>query len=234
MVVSMKVLIIGVTGRVGKRVAKLLADRGHEVVGINRRAHRVPVVLGEHSFETYEVDALDAPALTQLVKGTDAVLFASIPTREEPQLFLTQMRNVLDAIGATSTDSRGAKPRLVALSGHYALNAPDGQSMLEASPPNVYFAELEGTFAKQADLVRACSTEHPELEWLLVAPAVETYPYGEYDGNFRVQADTIVVTDPANPHFKETSKISFENLALFIADQIQQPTWHNALVSIGE
>jgi putative NADH-flavin reductase len=224
----MKVLVVGITGRIGKRVARLLLERGHEVIGVNRRAERVPVIWnGQPPFETLTLDALDAGALAAAVKGTDAVVFASTPTREAPTEYLQQNRNLIAAVRGAG-EASGL--RIVALSGTYALNAPDGRPMLEVSPPNPYFLELESVFAKVTALYQ---TDAADLDWLLIAPAAETYPYGETTGEYRVAEGQIVVTDPASLAFKETSKISMEDVAHLVVAELEQPTRHNALISLG-
>jgi uncharacterized protein len=228
----MKVLVVGITGRIGKRVARLLLERGHEVVGVNRRAERVPVIWnGQPAFETFSLDALNAEALAAAVKGTDApfdaVVFASTPTREAPAEYLQQNRNLIAAVRGAG-EASGL--RIVALSGTYALNAPDGRPMLEVSPPNPYFLELESVFAKVTELYQ---TEAADLDWLLIAPAAETYPYGETTGEYRVAAGQIVVTDPASLAFKETSKISMEDVAHLVVAELEHPAHHNTLISLG-
>ena len=230
----MRVVVIGVTGRIGKRVAKLLHQNGHEVVGLNRRAERVHIVFaGQPPFATHAVDALDAAAMASHLATADAIVFATAPTREAPDEWLTQNLNAL-AAAASGT-------RLVALSGSYALTAPGGRPMLEASPPNPYFLELESVFSKQVAAYRAHAATAPvdsangisAFDWLLIAPPPETYPYGETTGDYRLAENQMVVTDPTSLNFKETSKISMEDLAHFIVAQIEQPTLHETLVSIA-
>jgi len=224
----MKVLVVGITGRIGKRVARLLLERGYEVIGVNRRVERVPVIWnGQPPFETIALDALDVGALAAAVKGTDAVVFASTPTREAPADYLQQNRNLIRSVRGAA---KASGMRIVALSGTYALNAPDGRPMLEVSPPNPYFLELESVFAKVTELYQ---TEAADLDWLLIAPAAETYPYGEATGEYRVAEGQIVVTDPASLAFKETSKISMEDVAHLVVAELEHPAHHNTLISLG-
>ena len=224
----MKVLVVGITGRIGKRVARLLLERGHEVVGANRRAERVPVIWnGQPPIETFALDALDGEALAAAVKGTDAVLFATAPTREAPEEWLRQNRNLIAAVRGAAESS---VKRIVALSGTYALKAPNGQPLIEFDPPNPYFLELESVFGRQAELYRA---EGADLDWLLIAPAAETYPYGETTGEYRVAEGQIVVTDPTSRAFKETSKVSMEDVAHLAVAELEQPAHHNTLISLG-
>jgi putative NADH-flavin reductase len=137
--------------------------------------------------------------------------------------YLTQTESVLRAV------HRAGVSRLVAVSSYVALRAPDGRTVLEAEPAHPYFRPIEEVYPAQASLFRA----ETELDWLLVAPPAELYPYGDATRRYRVAADILVVTDPANPNFKETSVLSMEDLAAFIVDEVEQPAYHRQLVTLA-
>ncbi|MGC3980447.1 MAG: NAD(P)H-binding protein [Steroidobacteraceae bacterium] len=219
----MKILIIGITGRLGKRIAGELLKKGHEVSGVNRRAARVPVVLGGLDIQTSVADTSDYNDILKCVTGADVVVLATAPTRENPDAYLEHNRNVIDAVKAAGV------PRLIALSNYKALRAPDGRSMLEAEPPHPYFYDIEAVFAKEAALFR----NELDLDWLLVAPPAELYPYGEVTRQYRVSKEMLLVSDPANTAYKDVSTLSMEDFAAFIADEIEQPSHHRELVTLA-
>jgi nucleoside-diphosphate-sugar epimerase len=74
----MKVIIVGVTGGVGLRVARRLAAGGHQVTGMVRRSEQankleregIATVLGDVATDT-------VATLADLVKGNDVVLFTA-------------------------------------------------------------------------------------------------------------------------------------------------------------
>jgi nucleoside-diphosphate-sugar epimerase len=65
----MKILVTGVTGKVGSRLAKRLALRGHEVRGLVRNPSRA-----ELDVELVKGDLLDPESLVRAVRGVDAVV----------------------------------------------------------------------------------------------------------------------------------------------------------------
>jgi uncharacterized protein len=219
----MNVTVIGATGRIGKRVAGMLADAGHDVRGVNRRPDRAAAVLAGVRLRTYTADTGDEASLMPALEGADTAVLATAPTREDPAAYLAQTGNVLRA-------ARRAKvARLLAVSSYVALLAPDGRTVLEAEPAHPYFRPIEEVYPAQVALFRA----ETELNWLLVAPPAELYPYGEVTRRYRVAVDVLVVTDPASPHFKQTSVLSMEDLAAFVTDQVEHPSYHRQLVTLA-
>ena len=200
----MNVTVVGGTGRIGKRVVRLSVERGHDVLAVNRRADRAGAVLAGLRIRTEVVDTGDAEALARSFSRADAVVLATAPTREQPSAYVPQTSTVLDVVRAAGV------ARLVAVSNHMALRAPDGRTMLEAEPPHPYFRAVDEVFAAQAELFRAAD----DLDWLLLAPPPELFPYGEVTGRVRSQADVLI------DHPKRAS-LSMEELAALVVDEVE-------------
>ena len=219
----MKIAIIGITGRLGKRIGIELRARGHQVIGMNRRAERVPVRLQGVDIPTVVADTADYDSILAGIQGADVVVLATAPTREHPEEYPEHSKNVIAACKTAGV------ARLIALSNYMALNAPDGRPMIEAEPPHAMFYDIESVFAMEANVFRS----ETELNWLLVAPPAELYPYGEVTGRYRIGENTLIVTDPANHVFLETSKISMEDLTGFIADEIENQRYRHTIVTLA-
>jgi putative NADH-flavin reductase len=219
----MRVVVIGGTGRIGKRVCGLLASEGHEVLALNRRPERAAVVLADLPVHTSVCDIRRASSISAGVAGADAVVLATAPTREMPHDHLIGTSHVLSAVR-----SAGAA-RLVVVSHYKALDAPDGRPMVVAEPPNPYFRELESVFAAQVSLLRRTD----DLDWLAVAPAADLYPYGEVTRSWRTAVDTLVVTDPDSTAYPEVSRLSTEDLAAYVVEETVRPTRMRELVGVG-
>jgi len=69
----MKILVTGATGKVGSRLAKRLAERGHDIRALVRDRARAADLLGD-GIELAQGDLLDAASLTTAVQGVDAVV----------------------------------------------------------------------------------------------------------------------------------------------------------------
>jgi len=70
----MRVVLAGVAGGIGSRVARRLAERGHSIVGLDRRETELP-----DGVETHELDLTDETAVREVVAGraVDAVVTAA-------------------------------------------------------------------------------------------------------------------------------------------------------------
>lgn len=219
----MKIAVIGITGRMGKRIAAELVSRGHEVVGSNRRPERAAQVIPDLRVKTIKADTADIDSITAAIEGCETVVLATAPTREHPKDYPVHCANVPKAV------KRSGARRLIALSNHMALNAPDGRPMLETAPPHPYFYDIEACFADMTESFR----NERELDWLLVAPPVELFPYGEVRGGYIVAEDTLVVAGNSNLAFAETSRLSMEELAHFIADEIENQQYSGKLITLA-
>lgn len=222
---TLNIAVIGITGRVGKRVARELLAMGDAVTGANRRPERVAPVLGKMgiSLPTAQVDTNDYDSILRFLAGADVAVLATAPTREHPERYPGQSANVIRAC------KQAGVRRLIAMSNIMALNAPDGRPMMEAAPPHPAFYKVECVYEQERDLFR----QEIELDWLLVSPAADFIPYGEVTERCRIQTDTLVVTDPATPNFMETSRLTMEDLAHFIAVEIHNPAHHRQLIALG-
>ncbi|WP_116813325.1 NAD-dependent epimerase/dehydratase family protein [Steroidobacter cummioxidans] len=69
----MKILITGATGKVGSRLAKRLAGRGHDIRALVRDSSRAAALLG-HQIEFVEGDLLNPESLALAVQGIAAVV----------------------------------------------------------------------------------------------------------------------------------------------------------------
>lgn len=68
----MKILVVGATGKTGRKVVERLIAEGHEVTAFARR----PEVLSDLSVRTYRGDACEAADVDGAVRGQDAVVVA--------------------------------------------------------------------------------------------------------------------------------------------------------------
>lgn len=216
------VVIVGVTGRVGTRTARELLSRGYELIGINRRPERVPVRC-DFQCRTVKADAGNYSDILEAVRGADAVVMVTEPTREHPERYPQDVLNVLRA-------SREAGARqFIAVLNYYALKAPDGRSMLEADPVHPEFLAVESAYPKAAELIR----REEGIDWVIFSAPAEMVPYLGKTEKYRMQPEVLVTTDPDSPVFKEMSRLSMEDMADCIADQIDVPRWHRQLVSVA-
>lgn len=214
--------VIGITGRVGTRVAKELLGRGYEVIGINRRpGRRAERCDFECTFVT--ADAGDEAQITEAVQGAQAVVMVTEPTREHPEQYPKDVMNALNA-----AKKAGASKFIIVLN-FYALKAPDGRRMLEAAPEHPYFAPIEQKYEDAANLLK----QETQMDWTAFAAPAEMVPYMGKTGVYRQQPDYLLVKEGVEGAWKEISRLSMEDMADCVANEVEDPKWHRQLISVA-
>ncbi len=216
------VAVVGITGRVGTRVAKELLARDFAVIGINRRPERIPVRC-DFQCSFVKADAGDYKEIAAAVRGADTVVMATEPTREHPEAYPQDVQNVLDACKGEGI------PHFIAVLNYYALHAPDGRTMLEADPVHPEFLPIERAYPEAAARIR----REKDLDWVILCAPAEMVPYLGKRGNYRTQENVLVTTDPESTLFKETSRLSMEDMADCVANQVESHIWHQQMISVA-
>jgi farnesol dehydrogenase len=128
----MKVLVTGVTGFLGGRIAQRLCDAGHEVRGFARDPDAWAA--RPDGAEAHRGDLTDPASILRAAEGRDAVLHAAalvrmwVPDRREfDRVNVQGLGNVIEAVRSTGA-------RLVYVSSFIALGPTDGEVFDEDSP----------------------------------------------------------------------------------------------------
>ncbi|HEY8479766.1 MAG TPA: NAD(P)H-binding protein [Spirillospora sp.] len=206
----MRILLIGATGMIGRRVRDEAVRRGHEVTGVTRSG----------SEGTARAEASDADAIAALAKGHDAVVVSVPPPRDGSETrgpLLAVTRGVLDA--ARRADVR----RLVVVGGAGSLEVSPGVRLVDTPEfPEVYKAEASAA-AEQLEVIRA---EAGDLDWTYISPAIVIEP-GERTGAFRVGGDALLTDADGN------SRISAEDYAIALVDELENNTAIRRRISVA-
>ena len=192
----MKVALIGATGRGGSCILTELASRGHQVTAIARNVDKVPALDG---VTAKKGDVLDGPGLTALVSGHDAVISAVQFVPTDSELFISAVR----ASGV---------PRFLVMGGAASLETAPGVKLIDSPDfPPAYEAE-----ARKAMAFLGLLKKETELDWTFLSPALLIEP-GQRTGVFRIGGDQLLVDK------KGDSKISFEDYAVALVDELEKP-----------
>lgn len=191
----MKIAVIGASGMVGSRVVAELAQRGHEVTAVTRSGTQVP-----EAASSVAGNLGDTEFVRGLAADHDVLLSATGPSRtgEDHRIWLDALQ---------TAEANAGSSRLFVVGGAGSLLI-DGTRLVDLPDfPEAYKAEAL-TAAQALETIR----EAPEsLDWVFLSPAPEIAP-GERTGDYRVADDS-----PAG------DKISAEDFAVAIADEIEQP-----------
>ena len=181
----MKVLVTGVTGFLGGRVAQLLTERGHQVIGFcrdeagwKRRPDSAEVVIG---------DVTDRASVERAVDSAEVVIHAAALVKnwvkDKRQFDLVNVQGLGQLIEAARDSCR----RLVYVSSFVALGPTNDEIFDEQSPRAIatFNNDYERTKWLADQLARNC--EAKELELIRVYPGVVFGPGALTDGNHVVQ-----------------------------------------------
>lgn len=192
----MKIALIGATGMAGSRILEELVSRGHYVKAIARHAGKLA---DTSRVLTADVDLNNHEALVDELKGQDAVISA----------VRFQGLNV-DALLNAIRDSKVKRYIVVGGAGSLSLpNQPNVRVIDDENFPQAYKLEAEAGIVFLDTLKKV-----DDLDWTFISPSAEFAP-GKRTGEFRKGKDELLVGE-------EGSKISTEDFAVALADELEQ------------
>jgi putative NADH-flavin reductase len=202
-----KIVILGISGRAGSRIATELLQRGHRVTGIARKIDGAPAQPG---LTLKAADATSVDALAPLLRGHDAVISA------------TRFVGGSDAATLVAATKKAGVPRLLVVGGAGSLEVAPGKALIDTPNfPDAYKAEASAGGAMLQGL-RA----EKELDWTFLSPSALFAP-GERTGKFRIGGDALL-TDASGK-----SWVSMEDYAIAMADEVETPKHSRQRFTVG-
>jgi hypothetical protein len=201
----MKVAVIGGTGRAGSRIVEELARRGHEVTALARHPDKAPKLPG---VTAKAADVHDAKAMTEALRGHDVVVSALRFLDAEP----AEVIGVVKASGA---------PRYLVVGGASSLLA-GGQRLFDSPHFPAEYKPEAGAGIVFLDALKA----EPELDWTYLSPSM-IFDGDERVGRFRLGGDELLTAADGS------SRISFPDFAIAMADEIETPRHRRQRFTVG-
>lgn len=203
----MKVALIGAGGNAGQRILKELAARGHQVTALARTPEKVPAVEG---VEVRQLDANDADAVAQAVRGHDAAISA-VKFKEAN---LPGMVGAIQAAGVARFLTVGGAGSLFVTPGVREMDGPGFPDFVkpEAKAGSDFLDFLKTTEG---------------LDWTFISPSRMFEP-GERSGAYRKGKDDLLF-DAAGK-----SWISMEDYAVAMVDELEQPSHLRERFTVGQ
>ncbi len=192
----MRIALIGASGQAGSRILAELSARGHQVTAIAREPGRIASLPG---VTARAGDAADPAALAKLLAGHDAVVSSIHFSASDPEKLIAAVK-------------QAGVARYLVVGGAGSLEVAPGVKLFDT--PDFPAAYLQEARAGGAFLDRLKQEEG--LEWSFLSPSAWFVP-GERTGQFRLGTDQLLVDA------KGDSRISFEDYAIALADEIEQP-----------
>ena len=208
----MKVVLYGATGKAGSVILKELVDRGHTVVA----AARAPEKVQKLKNVTAVQDDLSNPAKTaSIVKDADAIVSAYGPPPDDTG----------QIIGATDRLVKGIQqaggPRLIVVGGAGSLFVAPGVTVRESG-----HLPKEWIPIADAHIQVLRKLKQSSIDWTYFSPAGFFEP-GERTGKFRLGKDDLIAND------KQESRISMEDYAIALVNEVEKPEHRRQRFSVG-
>ena len=201
----MKIALIGASGQVGSRLLKELSDRGHSITAIARNPQKIAALPGVTAVKG---DVFDKDGLATLIKGHDAVISSVHFTASDPDTLIAAAR------------ASGVKRYLV-VGGAGSLEVAPGKRLVDTPEfPAIYKAEA----LKGGDFLNTLRTVS-DLDWTFLSPSA-LFVAGERTGTYRLGKDALLTNDKG-------SSISFEDYAIVMADEIENPKHIRQRFTVG-
>ncbi len=202
----MRIALIGATGNVGSKILNEALSRGHQVTGIARHVDKLQ---GRTGVTAKQADLADEKAIAEAVRGSDAIV---VSVRYQPN-------DVLRAFPAAR--AAGVK-RVLFVGGAASLEISPGLRLVDTPnfPPEIKVEALPA--AEALKRIR----EEKELEWTFVSPSIMLVP-GQRTGKFRIGTDQVLKDE------KGDSRISQEDLAVAIIDELERPRQVRKRFTVG-
>lgn len=212
----MNIALIGATGFVGKALLEELLSRGHGVRALQRDTARLAARPG---LEARAVDVLAGGDLAAALQGVDAVVSAFNAGWTNPNLHDDFLRGS-DAIAAAA---REAGVRLIVIGGAGSLFVAPGQQLVD-SP--AFPAEWKAGALAAREALNRLRADQSGLDWTFLSPAIHLEP-GQRTGVFRLGAEQPVADAQGE------SRISVEDLAVAVANELEAPQHRRARFTLG-
>lgn len=207
----MKVAIIGATGFVGSKLVNEALNRGLEVTAIARKTENISA----ENVNKVSVDVNNVNQLSEVLKNQDVVISAFNAGWTNPNLyddFLSGAKSIQQAV------KQAGVQRMIVVGGAGSLYANENQQLVD-SPD--FPAEIKPGATAARDYLNVLK-EETTLDWAFFSPAIEMHPgiTEGRTGKYRLGKDYPVFDE------NNISKLSPEDVAVVLLDEVQEPKHH--------
>ena len=206
----MKVILYGATGNVGKRILSELTQRGHKVTAVARNVSAVPTGVDARQDDLSSVDRI-----ASIIAGADAVVSAYGPPPDDTDQLVAVTERQIAAV------RKAGNVRLIVVGGAGSLEVAPGVSLLASGHLPAAWVPIATSHDKALKLLQSS-----DINWTYFSPAAYFEP-GERTGKFRLGTNELI------SDAKGESRISMEDYAIALMDELEKPAHERARFSIG-
>lgn len=213
-----KIILIGASGFVGSAILNEALNRGVEVTAVVRNPDRVKI--SNSNLKIVKADVSSIEMVTQIAKGADAVISAYNPGWSNPNIYEDTLRTYAAILEGVK--KAGVK-RLLIVGGAGTLFVSPGVRIVDSG---AIPEEIMGGVKSLGEFYLNTLMNEKEIDWVFFSPAGTIAP-GERTGNYRLGKDNLIVDE------KGDSKISVQDYAKAMIDELENPQHHQERFTIG-
>lgn len=206
----MNVVLYGATGKSGRRILSELISRGHSVTAVARNPVDLPAGVKIQRDDLSNVDKT-----ASIITGADAVVSAYGPPQDDTDELIGVTTRQIEAV------RKAGKPRLIVVGGAGSLEVAPGVSLLKSGHLPEAWMPIATSHEKALKLLEAS-----DINWTYFSPAAFFEP-GERTGEFRLGKRNLVSDEKGN------SRISLEDYAIALVDELEKPAHQRQQFTVG-
>lgn len=219
----MKVALLAATGQAGRTLLNELVSRGHQVTAVARSLDRLPNPLPEGVIPVQD-DLSSTERITEIIRGADAVVSAYGPPRDDARFTTDESyTDQLPAVVGRMIDAVGKAdvPRLIVVGGAGSLWFSPGVTVLDSGYWPQPYVPIARSHVKAFAALKASN-----INWTYFSPPMIIQP-GKRTGQFRLGGDDLIKDGQGS------SRVSFEDYAVALADELERPAHERTRFTIG-
>lgn len=206
----MNVVLYGATGNSGSRILQELVSRGHKVTAVARNTSKLPSTVTAKQDDLSDVDTI-----ASTIRGADAVISAYAPPQDDTDALLGATERQIAAV------KKAGNIRLIVVGGAGSLEVAPGVTILASGHLPAAWVPIATSHEKALKLLQAS-----DINWTYFSPAAYFEP-GERTGKFRLGTDQLIMDS------KGDSRISLEDYAIALVDELERPAYERGRFTIG-
>jgi|SRR5579859_5499003 len=208
----MHIALYGATGKSGSRILTELLSRGHQVTAIVRDPSKLSPKPG---LTVVQGDVSSAEEIAAKIKGADAVVSAYAPPADDTDQLLPVTERFIEAVKIAKT------PRHIVVGGAGSLEVAPGVTIIDSGHLPAEWMPIAVSHAKALELLKKS-----DINWTYFSPAGFFVP-GKRTGKFRLGTNQLIANEQGD------SRISLEDYAIALVDELEAPKHERARFTIG-
>ncbi|WP_320065022.1 NAD(P)-dependent oxidoreductase [Micromonospora sp. RTGN7] len=209
------IVVFGAGGTAGSRITTEAVNRGHRVTAAVRRPEATSYL--PPGVDVVTGDATSERSVRELAPGADVIVVAvgggeRALWRDVAENLITVLRDLPNP------------PRVIHVGGGATLLTPQGTALLEEPD---FPEEYRDAALGQADALAWYRSSAAGVTWTYVSPPPVEFHPGERTGHYRTGTDEPVADE------RGRAVLSYEDLAVAIVDEIENPRFENMRFTAG-